>query len=169
MHLSTLAGDGVLTKVQRRGAAGESLRERARRTLLLLIASQLGIGVATAAILWWLLGSPAAYSALVGAIIGVVPNYYLAGRMFGQRPGATPAEALRAIYTGEFVKFGFTAALFVIAIVLLDVDFLIVVLTYVAMVAVNWLALLVIDLGEAPAPRTAGRDAQMQERMENIG
>lgn len=166
MRRFTLAVEGVLTKIPSREAAGGGLRERARRTILLLIASQLGAAIAAAAVLAGVAGGHAAYSALVGAIIGIAPNYYLAGRMFRYRPGATPAEALRGIYAGELVKLAFTAALFVIAIVLLDVDFLIVVLTYVAMVAVNWLALLVVDLGESPPKATAAQGSQLQERIE---
>ena len=118
--------------------------------MFLVIASQLGVGIAIALSLALALGQYAAYSALVGALIGVVPNYYLAGRMLRGKRKATPEESLRGIYIGEYIKIAFTAALFVTAIMLVNVGFLIVVATYIATVAVNWVALLVVDLGESP-------------------
>ena len=99
-------------------------------------------------------GLAAAYSALVGAFIAIVPNYFLAARLKRRKPGATPSESLRGIYTGELLKIAFTVALFVIAIRLLDVVFLIVVASYLVMVAINWLALLYIDVGEQPRSST---------------
>jgi F0F1-type ATP synthase assembly protein I len=68
---------------------------------------------------------------------------------------------LRGIYTGELLKIAFTIALFVIAIRLLDVMFLLVVASYLAMVAVNWLALLFIDVGEAPQSPTPGAGSSL--------
>lgn len=128
-----------------------SLRERSRQTINLVIAWQLAVAIAIASGLALTLGSQAGYSALVGACIGVLPGYYLAGRIFRHRRGATAEDSLREIYTGEFIKIAFTAALFVMAILLLNASFLIVVATYAATVAVNWGALLVVNLGETDA------------------
>jgi len=107
------------------------------------------------------LGKTAAYSALVGSIIAIVPNFYLARRLLRRGPGATPSESLRGIYTGELLKIAFTIALFVIAIRILNVVFLIVVASYLAMVAINWLALLFIDVGEAPQSPTKGTSSSL--------
>ena len=142
-----------ITSIKGRGSAGESLRQRSQRTVFRVIASQLGVGIAIALLLALVLGQYAGYSALVGALIGVVPNYYLAGRMLRGKREATPEESLRSIYIGEYIKITFTAALFVTAIMLLNVGFLIVVATYSATVAVNWVALLVVDLGNLPGRR----------------
>ena len=106
-------------------------------------------------------GLAAAYSAMVGAFIAIVPNYFLAARLMRRKPGATPSESLRGIYTGEFLKIAFTVALFVIAIRLLDVVFLIVVASYLAMVAINWLALLFIDVSEQPRSPTTGAGSSL--------
>ena len=100
-------------------------------------------------------GMGAAYSVLVGTVIAIAPNYYLAARLMRRKPGTTPSESLRGIYTGELLKIAFTIALFVIAIRLLDVMFLTVVASYLVMAAVNWLALLYIDVGEQPRSSTA--------------
>ena len=106
-------------------------------------------------------GVSAAYSALVGAVIAIMPNYYLAARLMRRKPGATPSESLRGIYTGELLKIAFTIALFVIAIRLLDVVFLIVVASYLAMIAINWLALLYVDVGEQPRSPTTGAGSSL--------
>ena len=68
---------------------------------------------------------------------------------------------MRGIYTGELLKIAFTIALFVIAIRLLDVVFLIVVASYLAMVAINWLALLYVDVGEQPQSPTTGAGSSL--------
>jgi ATP synthase protein I len=144
----------VPTTTASRGGARGPLRRRAERIVVLLLASQVAVALALAlALATWGTGR-AAYSALVGALIWIVPNYYLAGRLRRRVRGA--AAALVGIYTGEFVKIALTAMLFVVAIKLLDVDFLIIVATYAAMVMVNWLALLVVDLGESPSKPTPG-------------
>lgn len=139
-----------MTFASRVGLPG-ALRDRAQGIVVRLLAGQLGVALALAAGLALFAGRDAAYSALVGALIGIVPNYYLAGRMRRRARGATPSAALYSMYTGEFFKIVFTAALFVIAIRLLDVEFLTVLASYCAVVMVNWLALLVVDLGEGAA------------------
>ena len=123
--------------------------------MLSLVAGQIGVVVLIAAVLAVVMGSNGAYAALVGGLVGVLPNYYLARRLVRRQRGATPEQALHQIYVGELIKITFTAAMFVIAIKLLNVNFLIVVLTYIATVAVNWLAFLFVDLGEAPREKSA--------------
>lgn len=126
----------------------------------LLVAQSLTAAALTVLLGLWL-GKTAGLSALVGTVIAVVPNFYLARRLLRQGPGASPSESLRGIYTGELLKIAFTLALFVIAIRLLDVVFLIVVAGYLAMVAINWLALLFIDVGEAPRSPTSGAGSSL--------
>ncbi len=128
---------------------------------MLLIAGQIGVGLAIASVLGAVLGAESAYSALVGAVIGVVPNYYFAVRLMRRRSSAAAEQTLRHIYVGEFFKVAFASALFVIAIVLLEVNFLVVVLTYVAMVLVNWIAFLVLNLNES-APTGHGMGSSTQ-------
>lgn len=124
--------------------------------MTVLIGGQLVVAVLAVLVLAIWPGPAVAYSAMVGAVIAILPNWYLASRLARRGPGASPDEALRGIYTGELLKIAFTIALFVIAIRLLDVAFLIVVASYIAMVVVNWAALLFIDLGEAPRVSSAG-------------
>jgi len=93
-----------------------------------------GVGLATG-------GTRAAYSAAVGGAICVLSGAYLAARMFRTQPGSSPAQVLRAFYVGEVVKVALTALLFAVTILYLDVDVLIVILAYVAALAVYWVAL----------------------------
>ena len=151
----------MLTSQRPKGVARGPLRERAQHAMMRLLAAQSLAAVALSSILGVWLGKTAACSALVGAVIAIVPNFYLARRLLRRGPGATPSESLRGIYTGELLKIAFTIALFVIAIRLLDVVFLIVVASYLAMVAVNWLALLFIDVGEAPRSPTNGAGSSL--------
>jgi ATP synthase protein I len=157
-----LIDNGVRNNIRGRENARGSLHQRSRRSVFLMIASQLAVGVGIALSLAIAVGQQAAYSALVGALIGVAPNYYLAGRMMRCGRDATPEESLRGIYIGEFIKIAFTAALFAMAIVLLDVEFLVVVAAYVAVMAVNWVALLVVDLGESPRSRNESEPLGLQ-------
>lgn len=151
----------MLTSQRPGGVARGPLRERAQHAMMRLLAAQSLAGVALTLLLSVWLGKTAAVSALVGTVIAIVPNFYLARRLLRRGPGATPSESLRGIYTGELLKIAFTIALFVIAIRLLDVVFLIVVASYLAMVAVNWLALLFIDVGEAPRSPTNGAGSSL--------
>ena len=121
-----------------------------------LLVGQVFAALALALVLAVWASVSAVYSATVGAFIAIVPNYYLAARLMRRKPGATPSESLRGIYTGELLKIAFTIALFVIAIRLLDVVFPIVVASYLAMVAINWLTLLYVDVGEQPPSSTTG-------------
>ena len=118
--------------------------------MLKMVALQLAAALAIAALCALLVGAHTGYSALVGGLISVLPNYYLVGRLTRRQGAATATQSLRAIYLGEFIKIAFTVALFVIAIRLLSIDFLTVVLTYLAMMIVNGFALLVADIGERP-------------------
>ena len=109
-----------------------------------------------AAVLGALWGMHASYSALVGGLVGVIPNYYLARRLAQRQRSASAEQALRAIYIGELIKIAFTAALFVIAIMLLRVNFLVAVLGYLATAAVHWIAFLRADVGENPRAPARG-------------
>ena len=54
----------------------------------------------------------AAVSALLGGVIAVVPNGFLAARLLSDRAGASAAALLRAAWLGELGKLALTAAMF---------------------------------------------------------
>ena len=136
---------------ERAGGPGPgALHKYSRRIALSVVAAQLAAALLLALLLAVLLGLRSGYSALVGAAVGVVPTYYLAVRMFKFRSSASAEKTLRGIYLGEGIKVVFTVALFVLAVLLLDVELPVVAAAYVLTVVVNWVMLLRADLGEHP-------------------
>ena len=123
--------------------------------MMLLIGGQLAATIAIGAVAALTWGTHAGYSALSGGLIGVIPGFYLAARLAQQRGGAAAGDLLRRIYVGEMVKITFTVALFVIAIVLLNANFLMVLLGYGTTIAVNWFVVLQADIGETPRRESA--------------
>lgn len=86
------------------------------------------------------MGSQAGFSALVGGAINALANLYLARRVFGA--ARTPQAILRNLYVGEFLKIGLTVALFVLALLTLDLVLLPLLATYAATLIGFWIALL---------------------------
>ena len=113
-----------------------------RGSVFKVVAAQLVTVIVITVLLAALYGGRAGYSALVGAIISVFPSFYLATRIFRGDATAPAEQVLRSIYLGEAIKVLLTAALFVIALMMLDINVLIVGLMYVASVLVYWIALL---------------------------
>ena len=124
-----------------------SLRRHARNIVMRIVAAQLAVGLVIVAGLFLLDGKEKAYAALAGTLIGVLPSYYLGNRIFGVSGGASGDVMLKQIYVAEMMKLGFTVALFLITIVVLDADFFVVVCTYAVVAAVNWVAMRVCNLG----------------------
>ena len=130
-----------------------TLHKYSRRIVLRVVAGQMVVALLATVAIAVAFGPRLGYSALVGALIGVLPSYYLAVRMFRCRQSMLPEQALRGIYLGEGIKVAFTVALFVAAILFLDVEMSVVLLIYLVAVAVNWIAIFVADLGESPRKR----------------
>ena len=130
-----------------------ALHKYSRQIALRVVAGQIAVALCASVVITAAFGVRFGYSALVGAAIGILPSYYLAVRLFRRTQSMSPEQALRGIYLGEGIKVAFTVALFVVAIRVLDVELVVVLLTYVATVAVNWIAIFVADLGESPRER----------------
>jgi len=113
---------------------------RGRGVALRITASQLAITGLCAAGFGLALGLAAAGSALVGGGINTLANLYLARRLFGG--DMSPRAILRNLYLGEFAKIALTVALFVIAIMTLELEFLPLFVTYAATLLAFWIALL---------------------------
>ena len=79
---------------------------------------QFVIGTVLAAGLWGVYGSVAGYSALLGSLICVIPNAFLALRLMVPRrdPGAT--ALIRAAWIGEIGKLALTVLFFTLAFTL---------------------------------------------------
>jgi ATP synthase protein I len=77
-----------------------------------ILLAQLGVAVALAAIVWIWLGSDRAVPTLLGGLIGVVPNAFLAARLMSPRAGSSAQSLLRAGWLGEIGKLAIAAVMF---------------------------------------------------------
>jgi len=113
-----------------------------KTTVYITLGGQLATAVLLSAAVLLLAGSRLAYSVAAGACIGIVPGAYLAVRMLRSARGASPEQMLRTVYVGSAMKIAMSAAMFVIAIIALDVSFGALLGGYVAVIAVYWFVLL---------------------------
>jgi len=85
------------------------------RTVRNILLTQLATALGVAAIVWLGLDSGRAIPTLVGGLIGVVPNAFLAARVMSPRAGASAQSLLRAGWLGEVGKLVIAAVLFAVA------------------------------------------------------
>lgn len=93
------------------GADEKSLASGCSLILRILLA-QAGLAVVLAAFFWGTGGPVPAYSALLGGLIAVLPNAFLALRLSLPRRDPGAAALLRAAYIGELGKVMLTVLLF---------------------------------------------------------
>ncbi len=84
---------------------GLALRTVATQMVLTLVVAAAALAISV----------PIAVSILIGGIIGVTANLWLALVVFRPRLGAPPQKMLAAFYTGELGKFVITALMFLLA------------------------------------------------------
>ena len=82
------------------------------RTVRNILLAQLLAGLILAAIVWIWLGSERAVPTLLGGLIGVVPNAFLAARLMSPRAAASARSLLRAGWIGEAGKIAIAALMF---------------------------------------------------------
>ena len=82
------------------------------RTVRNILLAQLATGLVLAAIVWIWLGSDRAVPTLLGGLIGVVPNAFLAARLMAPRAGSNAKSLLRAGWLGEIGKLAIAAVMF---------------------------------------------------------
>jgi ATP synthase protein I len=99
------------TKARRRWRGQEALVTSDRRIVPLTLLAQAGVSVGLALLLWWWQGNVAATSALLGGMVAVVPNAFLAARLL-QPSTPDAASLLRSAWIGEIGKVVLTALLF---------------------------------------------------------
>jgi ATP synthase protein I len=86
--------------------------------MLKMLLAQVGVGAVLAVVLWSLLGNVAGYSALLGSLVCVVPNAFLALRLVLPRRDPGAEALIRAAYIGELGKLALTVLLFVLVFTL---------------------------------------------------
>lgn len=85
-------------------------------------------------------GIEMAKSSLLGGLIAWLPNLYFGCRIYLARHRDAHG-ILGAFYSGETIKLVLTAALFVLVFQVPDIDFLVLLLSYMAVLSVFWFAL----------------------------
>jgi len=90
----------------------------------------------------WLSGPYAAWSALAGGGIGFITTAFFALRVFAGGAERPAKVIVRTFYVGESQKILLTVALFVVAIVWLEVSFLPMFATYMVSLMAFWIVLL---------------------------
>ena len=95
----------------------ETAGQRGSFIVARVLASQIGIGVVLAALFWGTYGRVAGYSALLGSLICVIPNAFLALRLAVPRRDPGARALIRAAYIGEAGKLALTVLMFGIVFV----------------------------------------------------
>ena len=84
------------------------------KTVRNILLVQLAVAVGLAAIVWIGLGTERAIPTLLGGLIGVLPNVFLAARVMSPRAGSSAQSLLRAGWLGEVGKLLIAALLFAV-------------------------------------------------------
>jgi ATP synthase protein I len=77
-----------------------------------VLLAQLGLSMVVAAIFWGMDGLTSGYSALLGGLICVIPNAFLALRLAAPRRDPGAGALVRAAYIGELGKLALTVLMF---------------------------------------------------------
>ena len=83
-----------------------------KSVMLKTLVAQVGVGAVFGAFLWSIGGGVAGYSALLGSLVAVVPNAFLALRLAVPRRDPGAHALVKAAYIGEFGKLALTVLLF---------------------------------------------------------
>jgi ATP synthase protein I len=106
---------------------------------------QVGIIALSVSISTGLGGWTAGHSALLGGLIGFVPNAVFALRFGAQKNNRTAQDIVRAFYAGEASKLAMTAILFVLVFQLPGLQYAPLFAAFIAVLAAFWFALLFLD------------------------
>jgi ATP synthase protein I len=82
------------------------------KTVRNILLAQLAVSLALAGIVWFWLGSERGIPTLLGGLIGVVPNAFLAARLMSPRAGSSAKSLLAAGWIGEVGKLAIAAVMF---------------------------------------------------------
>ena len=106
-----------------------------------ILAGQSGVTLMAALLFWLTIDGEAALGALVGGGISVVLSLWMALRVFSVPAEAGPGAMFSAFVKAEAIKMVMAVVLFSAAAIFLSHVFIPLVVTFVATLVVNWLAL----------------------------
>lgn len=107
-----------------------------------ILAGQAGVTLVAAVVFGLAMGGEAALGALAGGSISLVLSLWMALRVFSVPAEAGPQAMLSAFVKAEAIKLVMAVVLFSAAVIFLGHVFLPLVVTFLATLAVNWLALI---------------------------
>ena len=87
-------------------------------TIARVLMWQLVVGAVLAACLWGVFGGVAGYSAMLGSLVCVTPNGFLALRLIAPRRDPGAQELMRAAWIGEIGKLALTVLFFTLVFTL---------------------------------------------------
>lgn len=87
-------------------------------------------------------GAAEARSALLGGLVGFLPNAYFAAKFGRSDPGKSAKEVVRTFYLGESIKLIITALLFIFVFQLPGIVFMPLFIGFLSVIMVFWFALL---------------------------
>jgi ATP synthase protein I len=97
------------------------------------------------ALVFLFVGTVEAYSAILGGLICVIPNAYLAGRLLLKSGAGDSRVFLRAAFTGEAIKLVLTGALFVLVFKYVKpLNVLVLFIGFITAITIQWLGLIFI-------------------------
>ncbi len=97
----------------RRSAVGRGVFNAGERLMMAkVLLAQLGLSVVLAMLFWGISGSVSGYSALLGGLICVIPNAFLALRLAVPRRDPGAGALVHAAYIGELGKIALTVLIF---------------------------------------------------------
>jgi len=109
-----------------------------RRILLFQVLTILAVTA-----LWLVLsGVDQAKSALVGGLVGFIPNAYFAVKAGRHDPARSSKDVIRSFYVGETIKLIGTALLFSLAFKIPGISFIPLITGFMSVIMVFWCALL---------------------------
>jgi len=86
--------------------------------MLKVLVAQVGVGAVLAVVLWSAYGHVVGYSVLLGSLVCVIPNAFLALRLAVPRRDPGAESLVRAAYIGEFGKLALTVLFFTLVFTL---------------------------------------------------
>jgi ATP synthase protein I len=124
-------------------ARGEEVDLRGASPAWVLCGAQALTTALAVLVVWTTRGGPAAFAAMFGGAIAIVPALYFAVRVAGLGRVAEARQVLGTFYRAELAKLLLTALLFFIGAKLFGEHFAPLMLTCVACLAMNWVVLAV--------------------------
>jgi len=123
---------------------GSPLKQSGIMRLLVLQAS---VAIIFALIMAALSGVASAFAVLVGAIIYLLPTWVFATVLMRKRGAHAAKQIVAAFYWGEALKLVITIGLFLVAINFFAAYFPLLLITYIVMQLLHWLAPIIVKTG----------------------